>query len=88
MSYKFISSYYKFIYYLHECVSDINRMHCFVICVYVCVYYNITLYNLIIRKFKEFVTCVMCAYCYHFVITFCYKVSDKKNSKVSDFSSI
>ena len=30
-----------------------------------------------------FVTCV---YCYHVIITFCYKTSDskKKNSKVSD----
>ena len=29
-------------------------------CVNVCVYYkyNITLYNLIIRKYREFVTCV------------------------------
>ena len=53
--------------------------------VYMCVYYNITLYNLIIRKFKEFVTCVMCAYCYHFVITFCYKVSDKKIVKLVIF---
>ena len=46
--------------------------------------YNITLYNLITKKYRGFVTCV---YCYHIIITFCYKTSDskkKKNSKISD----
>ena len=34
---------------------------------------------------------VMCVYCYHIIITFCYKVSkiqEKKNHKVSDCPSI
>ena len=34
--------------------------------------YNITLYNLIIKKQRGFI--MMCVYCYHVIITFCYKV--------------
>ena len=41
--------------------------------------YNITLYNLIIKKYRGFVTCV---YCYHVIITFCYKTSDSKKKKI------
>ena len=44
-------------------------------CLYVQYKYNITLYNLIIKKYRGFVTCV---YCYHVIITFCYKTSDSK----------
>ena len=40
--------------------------------------YNITLYNLITKKYRGFVTCV---YCYHIIITFCYKTSDSKKKK-------
>ena len=35
--------------------------------------------------------CYMCVYCYHVIITFCYKVSNnlrKKNCKASDCPSI
>ena len=45
--------------------------------------YNINLYNLIIRKIE--MVCFMCVYCYHVIITFCYKVSkiqEKKNIKL------
>ena len=41
--------------------------------------YNITLYNLIIKKYRGFVTCV---YCYHVIITFCYKTSDSRKKKI------
>ena len=41
--------------------------------------YNITLYNLITKKYRGFVTCV---YCYHVIITFCYKTSDSKKKKI------
>ena len=40
--------------------------------------YNITLYDLITKKYKGFVTCV---YCYHVIITFCYKTSDLEKRK-------
>ena len=40
--------------------------------------YNITLYDLITKKYKGFVTCV---YCYHVIITFCYKTSDPRKKK-------
>ena len=55
-------------------------------CVRVWYKYNITLYNLIIRKYKTFVTfvCMYC-YCYYVIITYYYKVRFmKKNSKDSD----
>ena len=35
--------------------------------------YNIILYNLIMRKYRGFGTCV---YCYHVIIIFGYRVSD------------
>ena len=37
--------------------------------------YNITLYDLITKKYKAFVTCV---YCYHVIITFYCKNNDSK----------
>ena len=37
--------------------------------------YNINIYNLIISKYRGFITGV---YCYHVIIIFCYKVSDLK----------
>ena len=40
--------------------------------------YTITLYNLITKKFKGFVTCV---YYYDVIITFCYKTSDSRKRK-------
>ena len=44
-------------------------------CVHVLVY-NVNLYNLIISKYRWFITCV---YCYYVMITFYYKISDLKN---------
>ena len=41
--------------------------------------YNITLYNLITKKYRGFVTCV---YYYHVIINFCYKTSDSKKKIV------
>ena len=48
------------------------------ICMNVCVWYkyNITLYNLIIRKYYY-----MYLHCYHVIITVCYKVSNSKKKK-------
>ena len=40
--------------------------------------YNVTLYNLITKEYKGFVTFV---YCYHVIIIFCYKTSDSKKKK-------
>ena len=40
--------------------------------------YNITLYNLITKKYRGFVTWV---YCYYVIIIFCYKTSDSKKEK-------
>ena len=40
--------------------------------------YTITLYNLITKKYKGFVTCV---YYYDVIITFCYKTSDSRKKK-------
>ena len=45
-------------------------------CVCVWYKYNITLYNLIIRKYYY-----MCVHCYHAIITVCYKVSNSKKKK-------
>ena len=48
--------------------------------------YNITLYNLIIRKCRVFVTCVcMYCYCYYVLITFYYKVRFQKKKKLVKF---
>ena len=41
--------------------------------------YNITLYNLIIRKYRGFF--YMCVYCYHIIIIFCYKVNKIQGKK-------
>ena len=41
--------------------------------------YNITLYNLISKKCKGFVTCL---YYYHVIIIFCYKIGDSKKKIV------
>ena len=38
-----------------------------------------TLYNLITKKYKEFVICV---YCYYVIITFCYKTSDSRKKNI------
>ena len=46
---------------------------------YLCVHvlmYNVNLYNLIISKYRWFITFV---YCYYGMITFYYKISDLKN---------
>ena len=40
--------------------------------------YNITLYNLITKKYRGLVICV---YCYHVIITFPYKTSNSKEKK-------
>ena len=52
--------------------------------VVVCVY-NINIIWVYNRE--GFFTCV---YCYHIIITFCYKISkiQEKNCKISDYSSI
>ena len=41
--------------------------------------YTITLYNLITKKYRGFVTCV---YYYDVIIDFCYKTSDSRKKKV------
>ena len=45
----------------------------------VIVKYIITLYNLITKKYRGFVTCV---YYYDVIITFCYKTSDLRKEKI------
>ena len=62
--------YYYYYYYYYN-----------VICVNVCVQYkyNIILYNLIIKKYGEFVKCVDC---YHDIKNFCYKNSDSRKKKI------
>ena len=62
------------------CISFFFFIYCY-LCelwsVWMCTWYkyNITLYNLITKKYKGFVTCV---YCYYVIIIFCYKTSDSK----------
>ena len=57
-------------------------------CLYVQYKYNITLYNLIIKKLRWFF--YMCVYCCLIIINFCNKVSkiQENNCKVNDCSSI
>ena len=51
-------------------------------CLFVQYKYNITLYNLIIKKWRRFFFFYMCVYCYHIIITFCNKVVKFKKTIV------